>query len=106
MHQWRAVGSARCVSQVGRAGFFGEVAGRENRQRAIANANQARDTRHFIRNSHPALRSIIALLTAAALLCAVRAQTAPTPASGPTPTKSSIPYVENAAPRQVLDIYA
>ena len=50
------------------------------------------------------MKSIIALLTAAALLCPVRAQTAP--ASGPTPTKSSIPYVENGLPRQVLDIYA
>ena len=52
------------------------------------------------------MKSIIALLTAVALVCPLRAQTAPTPASGPTPTKSSIPYVENGLPRQVLDIYA
>src|SRR5678816_4169876 len=49
------------------------------------------------------MKSIIALLIPAVLLLQIqsRAQTAPTP----TPTKT-IPYVDNADERQVLDIYA
>ena len=51
------------------------------------------------------MKPITTLLISAVLLfqIPVRAQTAQTT---PTPTKSSIPYVENADQRQVLDIYA
>jgi arylformamidase len=52
------------------------------------------------------MKTIIALLIPTVLLLQtqLRAQTTATPT--PTPTKSSIPYVDSADERQVLDIYA
>src|SRR5215212_4297365 len=54
------------------------------------------------------MKSIIALLIPPVMLLQIQLQAQPTPAPTPTPTptKSSIPYVDNADERQVLDIYA